>query len=198
MTEAREAMGRHDYGGALALLRNVVVRDPANFEAHYRIGVSASHLDQADEAAREFEWIVAHGEAAAPEVQMARAWLASRTARPASGPAHGREELAATPEMASLVGRAVDSAGAKSRLQLFLKGLPGTPVAHEYHSLRTDQQGNFRFTNVAPGEYMLTNAVAGLPAWRLRVSLAKGERLTLDLSPANQATVRDDFPEPRP
>ena len=200
MTKAREAMARRDHGAAAALLRDVVAHRPADLEAHYRLGVSASHLDQSDEATREFEWVVSHGEAAAPELQIARAWLASsRTTRLASTvPASGREELAAQSEMASLVGRAVDAGGAKSRLQLFLKGVPGTPVAHEYHSLRTDQQGNFRFTNVVPGDYMLTNAIAGSPAWRLRVSLAKGERLALDLSPSNLAEVRDDFPDARP
>ncbi|HMH51888.1 MAG TPA: carboxypeptidase-like regulatory domain-containing protein [Candidatus Acidoferrum sp.] len=100
--------------------------------------------------------------------------------------------------MATLAGRAVSLDGIKSRLQLFLKGVPGTTVKDEYHLLRTDQQGNFRFADVVPGDYMLTNAIAGPPAWRLRVSLAKGEHLTLDLSPANQITVRDDFPESRP
>ena len=101
------------------------------------------------------------------------------------------------PDTAALAGRAVGPDGVKSRLQLFLKGLPGSPVKDEYHILRTDQQGNFRFAGVVPGDYMLTNVIAGPPAWRLRVSLAKGEHRVLDLSPANQATVRDDFPEPR-
>ena len=64
--------------------------------------------------------------------------------------------------------------------------------------LRTDQQGNFRFTDVVPGDYMLTNVIAGPPTWRLRVTLAKGERLTLDLLPSNQTAVRDDFRDPRP
>jgi hypothetical protein len=105
---------------------------------------------------------------------------------------------APTPGLASLEGRAVGPDGGKPRLQLFLKGVPGTPVQDEYHALRTDQQGNFRFIDVVPGEYMLTNAVAGPPAWRLRASLAKDQRLVLDLSPENHASVRDDFPESRP
>ncbi len=75
--------------------------------------------------------------------------------------------------------------------------MPGTTVKDEYHLLRTDQQGNFRFINVVPGDYMLTNAVAGRPIWRLKVSVGGGERRVLDLSPANDVGARDDFPEPR-
>jgi hypothetical protein len=201
MTKARDAMGRRDYSSAATFLRDVVVHHPADLEAHYRLGVSASHLDQPDEAIREFEWVVAHGEATGPEVHIAREWLASRMTAPvqaSTAPSASRQEPPPRPEMSSLVGRVVGAEGAKSRLQLFLKGAPGTPIQHEYHALRTDEQGNFRFTNVVPGDYMLTNAIAGPPTWRLRVSLTKGERFVLDLSPANQATVRDDFPELRP
>jgi hypothetical protein len=201
LAAARQAMDRRDYGTAVGLLRDVVARRPTDLEAHYRLGVSASHLDQPDEASGEFEWVVAHGAAGAPEVRISRDWLASRTS-PHPPAAHrsvssdGRQ--APRPEMAMVAGRAIGPEGASARLQLSLKGLPGTAVKDEYHVLRTDQRGNFRFTNVVPGDYMLTNAIAGPPAWRLRVSLARGERLVLDLSPANHATVRDDFPEPRP
>jgi hypothetical protein len=196
-------MDRREYGVAVALLREAVARRPADLEAHYRLGVSASHVDQLDEGSREFEWVVAHGEPGAPEVLIARDWLASRTTASAPVPtptasAVSGEVTASRPEMASLAGRAVGPEGVKPRLQLFLKGLPGTAVKDEYHVLRTDQQGNFSFINVVPGDYMLTTAIAGPPAWRLRVSLAKGERLVLDLSPANYASVRDDFPETRP
>jgi hypothetical protein len=201
LTGARLAMDRREYGVAMALLREALVRRPADLEAHYRLGVSASHLDKPDEAGKEFEWVVAHGRPRAPEVQLARDWLARRRAPTAStpaAPAVSNEPSPPKPEMATLAGRAVGLDGIKSRLQLFLKGIPGTAVKDEYHLLRTDQQGNFRFADVVPGDYMLTNAIAGPPAWRLRVSLAKGEHVTLDLSPANQVSVRDDFPNPRP
>jgi hypothetical protein len=200
LTRAREAMDRREYGAAAGLLREAVARRPADLEVHYRLAVTASHLDRPDEASREFEWVVTHGAPGAPEVRIARDWLASRT--PPSPPAPiaspTRDEAnAPQPQMSSLAGRAFGSEGTKARLQLFLKGVPGTPAKDEYHVLRTDQHGNFRFTNVLPGDYMLTNAIAGPPAWRLRVSLAMGQRLVLDLSPANHITVRDDFPERR-
>ena len=198
LTKAREAMDRREYGVAVGLLREALARRPDDFEAHYRFGVSASHLDRPDEASQAFEWVVAHGQPGAPEVQIARDWLGSRTIPSIPGPAISSAEgkaPAPKPDMASLTGRAVGPEGAKPRLQLFLKGLPGTAVKDEYHVLRTDQQGNFRFTDVVPGEYVLTNTIAGPPAWRLRVSLAKGERLVLELTPANQVAIRDDVPE---
>ena len=201
LAKARKAMDRREYDVAVELLREVVARGPADLEAHYRLGVSASYLDQADEASREFEWVVAYGVSEAAEVQIARDWLAARTVTRTSTPTLSTvsgDPSAAKPEMATLAGRAVGPDGVKSHLRLVLKGLPGTPGQGEYHRLRTDQQGNFRFADVLHGDYMLTTAGAGPPAWRLRVSLAKGQHLVLDLSPANQASARDDFPKIRP
>ena len=201
LDQARQSMASHEYDTAVALLRAVVARRPDDFEAHYRLGVSASHLDRADEASREFEWVLTHGAPGTPEIQIAQNWLASRTAPRVPAPtavAASTEAPVQKPDLATLTGRALGPEGVKARLQLFLKGVPGTPVQDEYHILRTDQQGNFRFTNVVPGDYMLTNAIAGPPTWRLRVALAKGQRLVLDLSPSNQAEVRDDFRDAQP
>ena len=197
MERAWEAMGRRDYDVAVGLLREALARRPADLEAHYRLGVSASHLDRVDEAAREFEWVVAHGEPGTPEVQVARDWLASRAGPSVSAPSvspAAEEGPAQKPELASLSGRALGPEGPKARLQLFLKGTPGSPVKNEYHLLRTDQQGNFHFPNVVPGHYMLTNAIAGAATWRLRIPLTPGQHV-VDLSPANSSAVRDDFPE---
>jgi hypothetical protein len=200
--EARAAMARQEYGLAAARLRETLARRPDDFETHYRLGVSASHLDLPDEAAREFEWVVAHGAATAPEVQIAREWLASRGnhggAAASAGSLPGGDGLAPRPDAASVGGRAVGPDGVKPRLQLFLKGLPGSPVQAEYHVHRTDPQGNYRFTDVLPGEYMLTDSAAREPGWRLRVALARGERRSLDLSPSNHISVRDDFPSGQP
>ena len=203
LDKARHAMGRREYVVAVPLLREALTRRPDDLETHYRLGVSASHLDHQREARKEFEWVVSHGRPGAPEVQLARDWLATRTVPVQPAPAVPRvgvgvEPSPPNPQMATLAGRAVGPDGVKSRLQLFLKGVPGTAVKDEYHILRTDPQGTFRFADVVPGDYMLTDAVAGSPAWRLRVLLAKGEHLVLDLSPANQAPARDDFPETRP
>jgi len=92
-------------------------------------------------------------------------------------------------------------AGAKPepmpRLQLFLKGQRGSPTEDERYNLRTDADGNFRFPNIPPGPYMLTNRLAGQPIWRLRVELKPAEEKQLNLNPGNSVAVRDDFPEAR-
>jgi hypothetical protein len=196
--QAREAVQRRDYLAASGVLRQALDRRPADLEAHYLLAVSWSHLDQADEATREFEWVVAHGQAGAPEVQIARDWLAARTPpeipAPSVSPAVNGAGIQ-RPELATLSGKAIGPDKPMARLQLFLKGVPTSTVKDEYHLLRTDQQGNFNFPNVVPGDYMLTNAVAGPVLWRLRVALGGGQHLVVDLSPANSSTIRDDFPE---
>jgi hypothetical protein len=199
LARAREAMDRREYGAAAGLLRSALSERPEDVEVHYRLAVSASHLDRPDEAAHEFEWVLAHAAPDAPEADIARSWLASRTPPPAvSTPspaaANEPERPAARSDLASLTGRAVGPDGPQSRLQLFLKGVPGTAVRDAYHVLRTDASGRYHFADVVPGEYMLTNAIAGRPAWRLRVSLGAGEQRVLDLSAANAASIRDEFP----
>ncbi len=191
-------MDRRDYGAAVRLLREALARRSADVETHYRLGVSTSHLDQVEEAAREFEWVVAHGVPGTPEIQLAREWLASRMTAASAAPRVAPtpdEASAQRPELASLAGRAIGPEQPWSRLQLFLKGLPDGAVKDEYHLLRTDQPGNFRFSNVVPGDYMLTNAIAGPARWRLKIRLEQGQRQVLDLSASNETAVRDDFPE---
>jgi hypothetical protein len=199
VAHARDAVKRGDHAAAVTLLRDVIHSRPDVLEAHYLLAVSQSYLDQADEAGREFEWVVAHGERGSAEVAIAREWLASRatpsTSAPPAAPPGADEAPAQRPELASLSGRAFDRPGPKARLLLFLRGLPGSPVQGEAHNLRTDSRGHFVFQNVAPGDYVLTDAVAGPATWRLSISLARGERRVLDLSPSNSTSVRDDAAE---
>jgi hypothetical protein len=200
MTTAHEAMARHDYNAAIVSFTEVVTRRPDDVEAHYGLGVSASQLDRLGDAEREFRWVVAHGAPTAPEVAIAREWLASRTNSSAPSPQRAvvtASENAAepNPEMATVSGRVTGPDGMNRRLQLLLKGVPGTAVKDEYRLLRTDEQGSFRFISVVPGDYMLTNPITAAMNWRLKVSLSRGERRVLDLSVANHVGVRDDFPE---
>lgn len=197
-------MRRGDHAGAASRLRDLLPARPDSFDVHYLLAVSASHLDQDDEAGREFEWVVAHGEPGSTEVTIARDWLASRAARPpalAPSPPASRgvvnESPEQKPQLASVSGKVLDASGPRARLLLFLKGVPSASVQDESHGVRTDRDGNYHFQNVTPGEYMLTDAVAGPVTWRLRVSLARAERLVLDLSRSNHVTMRDDFPAPR-
>ncbi len=197
MVEAVEAMARRDWAGAAPLLRRLLERSPDHFEAHYRLAVSASHLDLIEEATREFEWVVAHGVQDSPEVRIAREWLAARrrgtptetaTAAPAPDPAR-----------ATLSGRVIWEEGGvvqpRPWVRLFLQGLKGTPVEDEFFRVQSDQSGAYQITGIPPGEYRLTDRGSGATTWRLKVTLKAGQSAVLDLSPANSVRVRDDFPD---
>jgi hypothetical protein len=191
---ARAAVSRGDHATAVALLHDLLPAHPDNLEAHYLLAVSASHLDHHDEASREFQWVVGHGDPGSTEVAIAREWLASRARSIPQSPAPPPVAVvnvapAQKPELASLSGTALDAGGAKTRLLLFLKGVPGTAVQDESHTLRTDRRGQFHFSNVVPGEYLLTDAVAGPATWRLRLTLTRAERRVIDLSPTNSTSL---------
>jgi hypothetical protein len=196
LAEARAAMDRREYERAAGLLRDAIATSPDSLEAHYRLAVSASHLELADEATREFQWVVAHATPGSAESQIARNWLRGATAatRPPA-----QEMPAPNPDLASISGVVLGEPAGRplTRHQIFLKGLAGTPTQNEYHSLRTDQEGRYRFVNVLPGDYMLTDTVAAPPTWRLRVSLKRGDPLALDLTSENSTPTRNDFPDPR-
>jgi hypothetical protein len=165
--------------------------------------VASSHLDRRDDAVREFRWVVQYGPPTAPEVAAARQWLTRAGALPpvvltTSAPVRSDRER--QPGNASLEGRAVFAEAGQApkpmaRVQLFLA--PENPTQKEYYNLRTDEQGNFKFPNVIPGSYKLTNRVAGQPIWRLRVELKPSEAKALDLTQANSLAMQDDFPEPQ-
>lgn len=200
LASAREAVVRGDHQHAAATLREALPSLANSLEAHYLLGVSASHLDQIEEAEREFQWVVTHGDLAAPEVPIARDWLASRPgdmrkASSSPGGSASDDGPEQEPALASLSGTATDAKGPKARLLLFLKGRPGSNSEGKHYSLRTDQAGHFHFPNVVPGDYLLTDAVAGPVNWRLKVAASAGERLTLALTPSNSAGARDDFTE---
>ena len=149
--------------------------------------------------------MVQYGRLGATEVDAARQWLiragvvppAAYAAVNAKGPEKER-----TAGNASLEGRAVFAEGGNppqpmERLQLFLVGQPDSPTQRERYNLRTDEHGNFKFPDVVPGPYKLTNRVAGQPTWRLRVELKASEVKVLELTPANSVAALDDFPEPQ-
>jgi hypothetical protein len=174
---------------------------------HYGLGVSASYLRRRDETIHEFRWVLEHGLPTSDEVHGARSWLQSVGAlprTPAVATANVTEEPsdeAPKPAAASISGRATleerpgEMAVAMQRMQLFLHSYPNRVT---YLRIRTDEDGRFRFTGLAPGTYKLTDRIAGPARWRLRVELKPGQELRLDLDSANSIRVRDDFPEPTP
>lgn len=197
--DAMAAVSRGDWASAAPLLRQALRMEPASANLHYQLAVAATHLDLRDEAIREFQWIIANVAAELPEATEARRWLtdARVLARPSAQPAPSSSERITeeTPGDSGLQGQVLRADGKPTtRVQLFLKGAPQSPLQSLQYVLRTDDDGRFEFKRIPGGTYMLTNKIAGAPTWRLRVQLTPGQITTLDLSEANRAEVRDDFP----
>lgn len=197
-TLAAIALEHGDYARAAGLYQQAIARRPDSVSAHYGLGVATSNLDRRPETIREFEWVLTHGRADSVEVDGARRWLiaAGVLRRPAAAPTAQVEADGAW--TGSLEGQvylgSADQRQPQTRLQLHLVGQPDGPTKEERYVLRTDNDGRFRFGNVLPGVYMLTDRVAGKPQWRLKVEVNAGSTLRLDLSPGNGVATRDDFP----
>jgi tetratricopeptide (TPR) repeat protein len=200
---AARALGAGRYVEAAQLYRQALGEAPGKMELRYGLAVANSYLDRRDDAIREFRWVVQYGPPKAAEVEASRQWLIRAGALPpavyaAANPTGPEKERSAG--NASLEGRAVFAEGGQppqpmQRLQLFLVGQPNSPTQRERYNLRTDEHGNFKFPDVVPGPYKLTNRVAGQPIWRLRVELKASEVQVLELTPANSVAAQDDFPE---
>jgi hypothetical protein len=207
---AVEALDKGDYAKAADLYRDALAGEPESVPVHYGLGVASSYLDRKADAIREFTWVVNRAAGNSPEAMTARRWLESAGAlrRPANATREGQEKpeeptVASSreeerPAPAVVKGRVVFDEipgviAPQKRMMLLLSDYPKREV---YLRLRTDSDGQFRFADVPPGVYKLTDRVAGPPRWRLRLELKPGQEMTLDLDPANSIRVRDDFPEP--
>jgi len=199
---AARALAAGRYTDAALLYREALGEASGKMELHYGLAVASSYLDRRDDAIREFRWVLQYGSPKAAEVDASRQWLIRAGALPpaayTASPAGPEKERAAG--NASLEGRAVFAEGGQTpqpmpRQQLFLVGQPNSPTQRERYNLRTDERGHFKFPDVVPGPYKLTDRVAGQPIWRLRVEFKASEVKVLELTPANSTASLDEFPE---
>ena len=198
---ASAALEAGRYTEAVSLFREALIRTPESVPLRYGLAVALSYTDRAA-AVAEFQWVLASAPPGSREAVESRAWLARAGLLPRPAASRGTVERERQTGNAVLAGRALFAeSGAKpqamQRLQLFLMGRPDSPTKEQRYVLRTDEDGNFKFPDVQPGPYMLTNRLAGQPIWRLRVELKSGEEQQLDLTSANSVGVQDDFPQPR-
>jgi hypothetical protein len=196
---AAQALEKGDYAGAADLARQALVETPDGLSPHYTLAVASSHLNLKQDAIREFRWVLRHAPKGSVEAEAARRWLAAAGAlETATGADEASADEAKTGGgRASIEGQMVlpeDAQNPPQRRMVILYGLPDTPTREERLQVRTDERGRFKFANVTPGTYMITDAVAGARNWRLRVQVTAGQALTLDLTPANHVRVKDDFP----
>ncbi|MGH7356812.1 MAG: carboxypeptidase-like regulatory domain-containing protein [Candidatus Rokuibacteriota bacterium] len=195
--EARKALAAGDCAAAAPHLRAAIAKDPESLYLHYNLGVCASHLNARDETIREFQWVVAHADPKSPEAEIARRWLID-----AGVLTGGSTAATSDPTVGDSVLRGVvtwSEGGAapspRSRQQLFLQGLRGTPNQALQYVRRSDESGIYAFKNVPAGTYKLTDVIAGKPKWRLKVVVEPGQETAIDLSPENGLPTRDDFPQ---
>ena len=191
--EARKAIAAQQWVVAADHLRAALQRNPKSLVLHYNLAICATWLDLKDEAIHEFEWVMAHAPADSEEAKTARRWLAANKDRRPTQAAPESAAVDPTVGNSGVHGVVVWGQQPQARLQLFLRGLRGTATKDLQYMLRSDREGRYGFKNVVPGPYMLTDAIAGAPKWRLRVEAKPGEDLALDLTPENGASVRDDF-----
>jgi len=195
--EAKKALAVADWVTAASHLRAALRRDPDRLFLHYNLALCATWLDQTDEAVREFDWVVVHAAADSDEVRVARDWLKSHRDRGPTGAA--AEAALGDPAMGN--GRVhgmimwAEPGSSRSRHQLFLVGLKGTPTQQINYVERSDAEGRYEFKRITPGQYKLADAIAGPTRWRLKVVVESGQDVVLDLTPDNRVPRRDDFPD---
>jgi tetratricopeptide repeat protein/polysaccharide lyase family 4-like protein len=197
--EARKAFDARDWEAAAAHFRTAIASDPDALALHYGLAICASWLSLLDEATVEFQWVLAHAPGASDEARAAREWLAGITSPSPSDVATAPVD----PDDPKVGDAAIhclatwDTTGANEvlpRAQLHLKGLPDGPTKGLSYYVRTDMEGRYQFNSIKAGSYRLTDAIAGPTKWNLKVTVASGERLELELSTRNSVSSRNDFP----
>jgi hypothetical protein len=199
---AGAAMEAGRYAEAVALFGQALEGAPASASLRYGLAVALSYTDRGA-ATREFQWVLANAHPDSQEASQSRDWLARAGALPrtavalATAAEHEQQRANSALGGSAVFGETGRRPQPMPRLQLFLVGQPDSPTKEERYNLRTDEDGNFKFPNVVPGPYMLTNRIAGQPIWRLRIELKAAEEKHLALGPENSISARDDFPQPR-
>ena len=196
--EALRAFEQGNCAAAAPMLREVLMQTPRELALHYALAVCATHLDIRQEAITHFQWVLANAAPESAEAKVARDWLITvgviRAPQPAAAVADA--EVSPDPDVGnSTVRGQIVAEGPVSRVQLFLKGRPGTPTAAFQYVRRTRDDGRFEFTRIPAGTYMLSNTIAGKPEWRLRVDVPESGDLDVQLTTANRFPDTDDFPE---
>ena len=202
--EGHKAFDRQDWGTAASHYRIAIQKSPDDLVLHYRLAIATSWLDLRDEATTEFEWVVAHAATRSDEARVAREWLAGARSRSVAGARAAEADAAAKDERvgeSGVHGRVVwdDGQGPQplQRLQIHLYALAedGTSKRMKFQ-VRSDREGNYRFSKIPAGTYKMTDDNVGTPKWRLKVEVRQGEDALIDLGPDNSVKTRDDFPKP--
>jgi hypothetical protein len=148
--------------------------------------------------------VLYHAAAGSEEARVAREWLDGANRRSVASSRPGADADAAKDETvgdSGVHGRIVWDEGTGAtpllRYQVHLYAIFATGPSKEmsYH-VRTDREGNYKFSKIPAGTYKMTDNNVGTPKWRLKVEVKQGEDALIDLGPENSLKMRDDFPKP--
>ena len=195
--EARKAFAARDWATAAPHFRAAITLDPGSLTLHHGLATCASWLGLTDEAKVEFNWVLAHAPAGSIEAQLAREWLANLdTQEETTTVAKSNDPKVGDAGLHGVVTWEGPGhpAGIVARAQLDLRGLPNTPTKGLNYIMRSDKEGNYKFSRIVAGSYRLSGAVAGKPTWDLKIEIKNGEDLSLDLNVGNSVANRNDFP----
>jgi hypothetical protein len=196
--EARKAFAARDWATAAPHFRAAIALDPGSLTLHHGLATCASWLGLMDEAKVEFNWVLAHAPAGSIEAQLAREWLASLDTQEETSTVAAKSDDPKVGD-AGLHGAVSwdgpgHPPGIVARAQLDLRGLPDSPTKGLTYYIRSDKEGNYKFSRIKAGAYRLAGSMAGKPTWDLKVEVKSGEDLSFDLSTGNSVANRNDFP----
>ena len=202
--EGDAALSRGDYATAVAKYREALRVTPDDLKLRFALGSALSHLDRRDETIEQFRWVVEHR---APEIAMAREWLAAVERVSDAGASHGRREMTessvpgAEPQPApagvgsikgTTVWPGVSPEAQNVQLELRFNGDDASTKGHSVR-LHIGLGRPYRMSDLPPGAYRVVGRSAGVKLWETRTVVGAGEETVLDLTDANSLVAPKDF-----
>src|SRR5437660_8404281 len=175
--EGDAALSRGDYAAAVAKYREALRVTPDDLKLRFALGSALSHLDRRDETIEQFRWVVEHR---APEIAIAREWLAAVERVSDAGASHGRREMT----VSSVPGAEAQPAPAGVGS---IKGTTVWPgVSPEIQNVQLERRFNgddastkghsvrlhiglgrpYRMSGLPPGAYRVVGRSAGVKLWK--------------------------------
>ena len=203
--EGDAASSRGDYAAAVTKYREALKATPDDLKLRFALGSALSRLDRHDEASEQFRWVVEHR---APEVAMARAWLAAAERVSDAEASPGRRSVTVSP-MPGAEGQpapagvgSINGATAWSgvspdaqnvSLELRFNGDDASTKGQRFR-LHIGLGRPYRMSDLPAGAYRVVGRSAGIKLWEIRVVVGAGKETVLDLTDANSLVTPKDFP----
>ena len=203
--EGDAALSRGDYAAAVAKYHEALRATPDDLKLRFALGSALSHLERYDEAIEQFRWVVGHR---APEVAMAREWLAAAERVSDASASPGRQGVT----VSSVPGAEGQPAPAGVGSIKGTTAWPGVRPDAQNVSLELRFNGDdastkgqrlrlhivlgrpYRMSDLPAGAYRVVGRSAGVKLWETRAVVGAGKETVLDLTDANSLVTPKDFP----